>query len=91
MIDGVLEVALLALEGKLHGIEVVVLLGSGHLSLNTRLEALLGLRHELVADGLPRVVVGGRRGDRHVGKVADLDLRGERAEREPTHVATGEA
>lgn len=73
-------------------LEVVAVLGRGHLGLDARLEALLRLRHELVAHGLPRRVVGGRRGDGHRGEVADLDLRTcERAAREPAHAATGEA
>ena len=75
VVDGVLDVALLALEGDLHGLEVVALLRRGDLRLDARLQAALGLAHEVVAHVLPRVEVGGRRGDGHVRQVAHLDLR----------------
>ena len=67
--DLVLERALLGGEAVAERLELVFVGGGGQLGLDTRLEAGLGLGHELGARVVPRAKVGG--GDRH-GEVAQV-------------------
>ena len=81
MLDG----ALLLLERGLELVQVLAL-GSRELRLDARLEAGLGLGHELGPDVVPVGVVGGRDGHGRVREVADLcegDRRRVRGKRLP--------
>ena len=69
MIDLVLERALLGGEAVAERLELVFVGGGGQLGLDTRLEAGLGLGHELGARVVPRAKVGG--GDRH-GQIREV-------------------
>lgn len=70
-----LQGALLGGEAVAERLELVVVGGGGQLGLDARLEAGLGLGHELGAHVVPRAKVGG--GNRHgqIREVADLNLR----------------
>ena len=70
MVDLVLDRALLLLEGRLELVQVLAA-RSRELGLDARLEAGLGLGHELGAHVVPRRVVGRRDRHRRVREVAD--------------------
>ena len=74
VVDVVLDRALLLREGRLEVAEVLAARGR-HLGLHARLEALLGLRHELRAHVVPAREVGGRDGHARVREVPDLTGR----------------
>lgn len=74
MVDRVLERALLLREGRLH-LRQAVATRCGHLGLDARLEALLGLGHELGAHVVPAREVGRRDVDGGVREVADYVCR----------------
>ena len=71
VVDLVLERALLGREAVAQLLELVVVGRRGELGLDARLEAGLGLGHELRAHVVPRGKVGGRDGDGDVREVAD--------------------
>ena len=75
VVDLVLEGALLGGEAVAERLELVVVGGGGQLGLDARLEAGLGLGHELGAHVVPRAKVGGS--DRHgqIREVPHLYLR----------------
>ena len=70
VVNGVLDGALLLLEGRLELVQVLAA-GGRQLGLDARLEATLGLGHELGAHVVPRGVVGRGNADGRVAEVAD--------------------